>query len=73
MGIKMATYKEIQKFVKEYFGFVPKTCWIADVKEKAGLHPKKAYNRTSNIRTNPCPNNKIPAILNALKHFTMIG
>ena len=28
----MATYKQIQDWVKKQYGFVPKTCWIADVK-----------------------------------------
>ena len=27
-GVWMATYKEIQGYVKETYGFLPKTCWI---------------------------------------------
>ena len=33
----MATYKQIQTWVKQNHGFVPQTCWIADVKSKSGL------------------------------------
>lgn len=33
----MATYKEIQKYVKDIHGFVPKTCWIAHMKEVCGI------------------------------------
>lgn len=29
----MATYKEIQDYVKATYGFVPKSCWIAHMKE----------------------------------------
>ena len=33
----MATYKEIQAYVKEKYGFQPKTCWIAHMKEVCGI------------------------------------
>ena len=33
----MATYKEIQGYVKETYGFLPKTCWIAHMKELCGI------------------------------------
>jgi hypothetical protein len=29
----MATYKQIQEYVKAEYGYQPKSCWIADVKE----------------------------------------
>jgi hypothetical protein len=32
----MLTYREIQKITKSRFGFVPKTCWIADIKAEHG-------------------------------------
>ena len=41
----MATYKQIQAETKRQFGFVPKTCWIADVKEGLGLTSRQAANR----------------------------
>ena len=36
----MATYKEIQGYVKETYGFLPKTCWIAHMKELCGIPVK---------------------------------
>ena len=46
----MATYKQIQAFVKGKHGFQPKTCWIAHVKEMAGLEVKPAWNRVGEER-----------------------
>ena len=43
----MATYKEIQGYVKETYGFLPKTCWIAHMKELCGIPVKNAPNRIS--------------------------
>ena len=33
----MSTYRRIQEYVKRQYGFTPKTCWIAHVKELCGL------------------------------------
>ena len=69
----MATYKQIQDWVKTNFGFTPKTCWIAHVKEICGLEPRKAPNRLDEAkRSNPCPSSKVEAIKQAFKHFGMI-
>jgi hypothetical protein len=69
----MATVKEIQAYTKAQSGFVPKSCWIAHVKEMCGLSPKVAPNRKDiNVRQVPCPANKITAIKEALHHFNMI-
>lgn len=68
----MATYRQIQQYVKERFGFVPKHCWIADVKEQAELSVRRAWNRAGDERLNPCPPDKVEAILNAFRHFRMI-
>ena len=43
----MATYKQIQDWVKDNHGFVPKTCWIAHVKETCGLDLRDASNSTT--------------------------
>ena len=52
----MATYKDIQNYIKEKYGRTVKTCWIAHMKELYGLNPAIAQNRLSeNARTNPCP------------------
>jgi len=69
----MATYKQIQEYVKDKYGFVVKTCWIADVKEQCGLNPKASPNRISaTSRKNPCPPEKVGVIKEALKHYNMI-
>jgi hypothetical protein len=69
----MATYKEIQTYVKNNHGFVPKTCWIAHMKELCGLPVNVAPNRYSlDKREKPCPPGKQAAIRDAFKHFGMI-
>lgn len=69
----MAIYKEIQAYVHEMSGFVPKTCWIAHVKEMCGIPVRTAYNRKSaDSRAHPCPPDKQEAIKSALEHFGMI-
>jgi hypothetical protein len=69
----MATYKEIQSWIKKNYGFTVKTCWIAHVKEMCGVQPKKAPNRIDEAtRANPCPQNKVEPIKQALKHFEMM-
>ena len=69
----MATYNEIQKFVKEKHGFIPKSCWIADAKEKAGLKVRRAWNRVSDERKNPCPPQKLNTLMGAFRHYKMIS
>jgi hypothetical protein len=69
----MATYKGIQNFVKENHDCTVKTCHIADVKEQCGLPVHPAWNRKSpDERQNPCPDDKIQPIREALRHFMMI-
>ncbi len=69
----MATYKDIQNKVKELYGFVPKTCWIAHVKEINGLNPRKSANRLQrNKRANPCPDSKTKFIRKVLKYYQLI-
>ena len=69
----MATYKQIQTWVKQKYGFVPKTCWIADVKHQCGLPMRQAPNRKDAGRVYPCPAEKKQVILDALRHFGMIS
>ena len=68
----MNIYEEIQKYTKENYGYEAKTCWIAHVKEMCGLPVKQAHNRISDVRSNPCPDNKIESIKEAFKYFRMI-
>jgi hypothetical protein len=68
----MGTYKKIQAYVKSKYGFVPKTCWIAEAKEKCGLTVKRAWNRTGEERKNPCPNEKLATLRDSFKFFGML-
>ena len=57
------TYREIQDCVRRTFGFTPKTCWIAHVKERNGIAVRRAANRRDpNLRKVPCPPDKREAI-----------
>lgn len=68
----MATYQQIQTFVERTYGYFPKSCWIAHMKEICGLHPRVSPNRYSvDKRTNPCPIDKQADIKNAFIHFKM--
>lgn len=69
----MATYDQIRDYVKEKYGYKPKDCWIADVKEQAGLPVLRAWNRAGEERQVPCPPKKVDAILDAFRHFGMIA
>jgi len=67
----MATYKQIQVWVKKNYGFAPETCWIADVKSQSGLAMRKAPNRKGMERVKPCTPEKAEYIRAALHHFGM--
>lgn len=69
----MATYKEIQSYIKEKYKCSIKTCWIAHMKEICGLKVNIAHNRYDiNSRTNPCPKNKMYMIEEAFRNFKML-
>jgi hypothetical protein len=68
-----ATYKQIQSWVKQNYGFVPKTCWIAHVKNMCGLPMRNAPNRLGEDLVNPCPQGKIEPIKAAFRYFKMIN
>ena len=52
----MATDDEIQKFVQHHHGFIPKTGWIAHVKEVHGVPTLRGANRARRDRDiEPCP------------------
>jgi hypothetical protein len=69
----MATYKEIQEWVKKQNELTVKTCWIAHAKELSGIELRRAPNRRDpSKRLHPCPDAKLPAIKAALEHFGMI-
>jgi NADH:ubiquinone oxidoreductase subunit D len=68
----MATYTQIKNYVKEHYGFKPKECWIAHVKEMSGIKIKPAWNRQGIERKEPCPPKKVEVIREALMYFRMI-
>ena len=65
----MATYKEIQEYVKKEHNVSVKTCHIAFVKRAKGISMRT--NRTKAYKY-PCPAEYFPYIEEALKHFSMI-
>lgn len=69
-----ATYKQIQNYVFEKFGFKVSTLYIAQVKRKYGLGIGEHYNisRSENQKVPQCPIEKEEAILEALKHFKIV-
>jgi|GEM_PF-305278 len=70
---RMATYKQIQAYIKENFGYIPKTCWIAHMKEICGLNPQVVANRRSDaVRMYPCPPEKQDDLRQAFAHFNLI-
>ncbi len=69
----MATYKQLQGYVKDRYGVSIKSCWIAHMKEICGLDVKMSHRRYApNSRVNPCPDNKKPMIEDAFRHYIMI-
>jgi hypothetical protein len=66
----MAKYSEIERHVREIYGFTVKPCWIAHVKADHGLTTRQAYNRTDPTnRQHPCPPAKRAAIEDSMRHF----
>ncbi|EFH93746.1 hypothetical protein HMPREF0391_10114 [Finegoldia magna ATCC 53516] len=70
---KGPTYKEIQKFVLEKYGFKVSNLYIAQVKRKNGLIERKNYNVSKKEKKDQvithCPPEKEKAIEEALKWF----
>jgi hypothetical protein len=62
----MATYRDIQIFVRHRYGVVAQSCWIAHVKELNGLPLKR---RCANERVKPCPPQWRAAIEEAIRYF----
>ena len=66
-----ATYAEIKECVKRQFGFVPKSSWIAHVKELNGL--RVGRNRPhARVRQVPCPPDKREPIEQSMRRLGVI-
>ena len=68
------TYEQIQAWVQEKYGFHVTHLNIAQVKRKYGIIERENYNKpkSPDSRQPGCPEEKIIAIEEALKHFQMI-
>ena len=69
------TYKRIQEYVQEKYGFKVHTAYIAEVKRMVGLDMHKAPNAVKQKKHeyHPCPPEKVEAIKDALRHFGLIS
>ena len=69
-----ATYKEIEEWVQEHYGFHVTNLNIAQVKQKYGIIERENYNRpkSENSRRPSTTPEKEKAITEALKYFKMI-
>lgn len=69
-----ATYKEIEEWVQEHYGFHVTNLNIAQVKQKHGIIERENYNKpkSENSRQPGCPEEKVKAIEDAMRHFQMI-
>ena len=69
------TYKRIQEYVQEKYGFKVHTAYIAEVKRMVGLDTHKAPNAVEQRKHeyHPCPPEKVEAIKDALRHFGLIS
>ena len=59
-----ATYKEIQNYILEKFGFKVSNLYIAQVKEKCGIKEREIYNKSKSIDSKQpvCPIEKEESI-----------
>ena len=69
------TYKRIQEYVQEKYGFKVHTAYIAEVERMVGLDMHKAPNAVEQRKHeyHPCPPEKVEAIKDALRHFGLIS
>lgn len=69
-----AAYKEIQDWVQEKYGFHVTNLNIAQVKQEHGIIERENYNKpkSENSKQPGCPEEKIKAIEDAMRHFQMI-
>ncbi len=69
-----ATYKDIEEWVQEHYGFHVTNLNIAQVKQKHGIIERENYNKpkSENSRQPGCLEEKVKAIEEALKYFHMI-
>ena len=69
-----ATYKEIQDWVQEKYGFHVTNLNIAQVKQKQGIIERENYNKPKSLDSKQpgISDMRIKAIEEAMRHFQMI-
>ena len=69
-----ATYREIEEWVREKYGFHVTNLNIAQVKQKHGIIERENYNKpkSPDSKQPGCPEEKVKAIEDAMRHFQMI-
>ena len=69
-----ATYKEIEEWVQEHYGFHVTNLNIAKTKRKCGIIERQNYNlvKSEDRKSPETPKGKEEAIIEAFKHFQMI-
>ena len=69
------TYENIKDYILDEYGLKVSMLYIAQIKRKCGLELGENYNKSKkdNQVVPECPKEKEDAIMDALKHFGMIG
>ena len=69
-----ATYREIEEWVREKYGFHVTNLNIAQVKQKHGIIERENSNKAESADSKQpgCPEEKVKAIEDAMRHFQMI-
>ena len=69
-----ATYNEIRNWVQEHYGMHVTNLNIAQVKQKNGIIEQENYNepKSPDSQHPQCPEEKVKAIEDAMRHFQMI-
>ena len=70
-----ATYPQIKEYVLEHSGLKVSSLYISQVKRKCGLDVGDSYNKpkSEDAKQPQCPPEKEEAIIDALRHFRLIG
>ena len=71
---KGATYNAIRDWIKEKYGYRVTNLNIAQVKQKYGIIERENYNKpkSPDSKQPKCPEEKVKAIEDAMRHFQMI-
>ena len=69
-----ATYEEIRNWIQGQYGFHVTNLNIAQIKQKHGIIERENYNKAQSEGSRPprCPEERINAIEDAMRHFQMI-